>query len=134
MLPRYSHLRIERPPLLWESTTTDERVIDLLDTLVAAVRNAGAPLDTVTLNVSNVVVEPPDDGDEMEVPKPGEYVALTVFSPTDLGPDAIWHGDGGSGLLMSLDAELRNARVQYAYIRCLRHHGSVTAFLHRSRD
>lgn len=132
LLSRYSHLRVERPPLLWESTTADERVIELLDRLVAAVQDAGAPLDTITLNVSNVVVEPPDDGEEMEIPKPGEYVGLTVISPTDLGPDATWHEAAkDSGLLATLNSTLRSANAHFAYVRRIPPQGSITIFLRR---
>jgi hypothetical protein len=133
LLPRYAHLKVERPPLLWEPAGDEARVAELVDAMVAAVQECAAPLTPITLNVSNVVIESPNDGEGMDVPMPGEYVGLTVMSSTDLGPDATWHHDAvGPGLLVRLHSRLRSANAHFAYIRRIPPDGSITVLLRRN--
>ena len=132
---RYSDLRIERPPLILDAESDEAQVALLLNAMIAGVQAAGALRGEMTLNVSNVVVDAPAGDEEMEVPKPGEYVALTVLSPADLGPDLAWHpGQEAHGLLAGMHNEIRNAGVSFAYVRRLHTHGSVTIFLSRKKE
>ena len=107
----------------------------MLRALLVAVEATGASRDTITLNISNVVVEPPGDGEEMKEPAAGEYVALTIHSAADLGPDATWNPDlpGVDGILARLQQPFAGAGVRFAYVRRLNDTGSVTVFLPRLR-
>ena len=136
LLVAHSFVRVERPPQLWEAETDDERLIPLLGEMLAAPLSHGAVLSDMTLNVSNIVVEPDTEGeDQNQWPPPGEYVALTVSGRADLGPDRRWPLDVSSqapGLLDYLNQRLITAGARFAYIRSLPSGGSVTVAFGRS--
>ena len=134
LLAAHGAMRIERPPELWEADTDDTRVVPLLDAMLAAALSQGAARADLTLNAANVVVAPPDDGEEAGPPLPGEYVAVTVSGPIDFGPDAVWPSPPGrsGGLLAQLADRLADARARFAYVRRLSGHGAVTVFLSRA--
>src|SRR5262245_27661 len=90
LLHAHGFMRVERPPELWEADTEDVRFLPLLGEMIAAGLATGASLGDLTLNASNVVVEPFDDDCCPQVPEVGEYVAITVSGPADFGPDAVW--------------------------------------------
>lgn len=129
-------MQIERPPEIWEADANEARVSALLEAMVAAATAFGAPTESLTLNISNVVMEPPDDGEEMEVPRPGEYVALTILATADLGPDATWHPGAAeaTGLLSRIRDWLGAAGVHFAYVRRIPPMGSITVFLRRRQE
>jgi hypothetical protein len=126
-------MKVERPPELWEADTEDTRFLPLLGEMIAAGLVGGAALGDLTLNASNVVVEPPEDGEAMRAPEPAEYVAVTVRGPTDFGPDGTWHpaAPRGPGLLYRLHHRLEEAGARFAYIRRIPPEGSFTVFLPR---
>jgi hypothetical protein len=83
ILNAHAFLRVERPPELWATSVELEPFIRLLGEMIAAalVRN-GHKLEEITLNVSNVVVEPEAAGPAPE----GDHVAVTIRSRGDWGP------------------------------------------------
>jgi hypothetical protein len=133
LLRAHEFMKIERPPELWEADTEDTRFLPMLGEMIAAALGGGTPLDELTLNASNIVVDPPDDGEASEVPRPGEYVAITVRGVTDLGPDDSWHPAAPyrPGLLFRLHDRLEVAGARYAYIRRIPPQGSITVFFSR---
>jgi len=133
LLRAHEFMKIERPPELWEAETEDTRFLPLLGEMIAAALVGGTPLEELTLSASNVVVEPPEDGEAMEVPQPAEYVAITVRGVTDLGPDDTWHPSvpHRPGLLFRLRDRLETAGARYAYVRRIPPEGSVTVFFSR---
>src|SRR5512145_582833 len=108
ILRAHAYMKVERPPELWEADTEDTRFLELLGEIIAAALSRGASLGDLTLSASNIVVESPDDGEAMIAPRPGEYVAITVRGPTDLGPDDSWHPSAPyrPGLLSGLHHQL----------------------------
>jgi hypothetical protein len=126
-------MKIERPPELWEAATEDSRLRALLDEVLAAALTNGTPPEELTLNASNIVVEPPEDGEEPGVPRPAEYVALTVRGPINLGPDDTWRPSErhGPGLLGRLHPHLERAAARFAYVRRIPPEGSFTVFFSR---
>lgn len=77
ILNAHAFLRVERPPELWATTVELEPFIRLLGEMIAAalVQN-GQVLEEITLNVSNIVIEPAAAG-----PAPnGDYMAVTIRS------------------------------------------------------
>jgi hypothetical protein len=133
LLRAHSYMKIERPPELWEADTDDVRLLPLLGELIAKGIVGGAPLEELTLNASNVVVEVPGDGEPPGFPEPGEYVAITVRGRTDIGPDETWHPSSraGAGLLATLRERLETAGARFAYVRRIAPEGSVTVFFAR---
>jgi hypothetical protein len=138
LLTAHSFMRIERPPLLWDADTEDLRFLPLLGEIIAAGLGKGTPLAELTLNASNVVVEPsPDAGGEPAAPLPGEYVAITVSGIADFGPDAAWaqtERKRTHGLLDRLSSSLETAGARFAYVRRIGDQGSFTVFLARLQD
>ena len=132
LLRAHAFVRVQRPPEIWEANTDDERFIPLLGELLAAVVSRGVQLHEVTLLVSNVTVQQ-SDGDPVQSPPPGDYVAVTVSGEVDLGPDEIWTPTAGrsKSTLGCLYDRLSVAGVTYAYIRRLAGKGSATVFLNR---
>lgn len=127
ILNAHAFLRVERTPELWTTTVELEPFIRLLGEMIAAalVRN-GHKLEEITLNVSNVVVEPAAAGPAPE----GDYVAVTIRSRGDWGAEARW-APGKETTMVSADltAALTSANASYAYTRVLADgEGSITVF------
>lgn len=130
ILRAHGYMKVERPRALWEADTDDSRFLPLLGEIIAAALGSGTPLGELTLSASNVVVEPPEDGDDSMIPQPAEYVAVTVRGPCDLGPDDTWHPAAPCqrGLLFRLHARLEAAGAGFAYVRRAPPDGSVTVY------
>lgn len=139
----HGFMKTERPPEIWEADTEDVRLLPLLGEMISAGLCGGAPLEELTLNVSNVVV-PADagsrgagsdgGGEEGHGPPVGEFVAVTVRGRTDLGPDHSWrpgHPPRPNLLLGRLETRLADAGALFAYVRRMPPEGSVTVFLRR---
>lgn len=130
LLRAHAFMKVDRPPEIWEADTEDVRFVPLLGEMIAAALSRGAELSALTLNVSNVVVEPAENPEPVERlgPSPGQYLAMTVSRCADLGPDCVWHPRGPriSGLLDRLVDRLVTAGVRYAYVRQVPPIGSVT--------
>lgn len=133
VLNAHAFLQVERPPELWGMAVEVEAFLRVLGELIAAglVRN-GQELSELTLNVSNVVVEPSAAGSVPEV----EFVALTIRSRGDWSPEATWQPSPDiPRALVNLDlaAALTAADAACAYTRVLREgEGSVTVFFRRA--
>jgi hypothetical protein len=133
ILTAHGFMRTERPPLMWEADTDDERFIPLLGEMIAVGLNAGNELAQLTLAVSNVTVEEDDDEPE-ETPwvEPGDYVAVTVKGPGRWSDDVWRSGDGPTlGMLVNVAPRADDAGAVYAYTRDLDGEGAVTVFLRR---
>jgi hypothetical protein len=133
ILTAHGFMRTERPPLMWEADTDDERFIPLLGEMIAVGLNAGNELAQLTLAVSNVTVEEDDDEPE-ETPwvEPGDYVAVTVRGPGRWSDDVWRSGDGPTlGMLVNVAPRADDAGAVYAYTRDLDGEGAVTVFLRR---
>jgi hypothetical protein len=132
ILKAHGFMRTERPPLMWEADTDNERFIPLLGEMIVVGLNAGNELAQLTLAVSNVTVE--DDDDEPETPwvEPGDYVAVTVKGPGRWSDDVWRSGDGPTrGMLVNVAPRADDAGAVYAYTRDLDGEGAVTVFLRR---
>ena len=137
LIRAHGFMKTERPPSVWEADTEDVRFIPLLGEMIAAGLSGGSTLETLTLNVSNIVApeDAEDDPANRTVLPAGEYVAVTVRGITDLGPDQVWFPGRPLSdrlLLGRLDTELTMAGVRYAYVRRIPPEGSVTVMLARS--
>ena len=133
ILTAHGFMRTERPPLMWETDTDDERFIPLLGEMIVVGLNAGTELAQLTLAVSNVTVEE-DDDDPEESPwvEPGDYVAVTVKGPGRWSDDVWRSGDGPTrGILVNVAPRADDAGAVYAYTRDLDGEGAVTVFLRR---
>jgi hypothetical protein len=132
ILNAHAFLRVERPPELWPTTVELEPFIRLLGEMIAAalVRN-GQLREEITLNVSNVVVEPEAAG-----PAPvGDHVAVTIRSRGEWGPEAHWIlGEETRLVSPDLSSALTGASATYAYTRVLANgEGSLTVFFEATR-
>src|ERR671919_2821151 len=81
ILRAHGFMRTERPPLMWEADTDDERFIPMLGEMIVVGLNAGNELAQLRLAVSNVTVEEEEEEDDPEETpwvEPGDYVAVTV--------------------------------------------------------
>jgi hypothetical protein len=133
ILTAHGFMRTQRPPLMWEADTDDERFIPLLGEMIAVGLNAGNELAQLTLAVSNVTVEEDDDEPE-ETPwvEPGDYVAVTVKGPGRWSDDVWRSGDGPTlGMLVNVAPRADDAGAVYAYTRDLDGEGALTVFLRR---
>ena len=132
ILNAHAFLRVERPPLLWETDVDLEAFIRALGEMIAAalVRNGQEPSE-ITLNVSNVTVEPEAAG---SMPA-GDFVAITIRSGGDWSPETTWDPASrhdGSLVGRDLETALTTASAAWAYTRELSGDaGSVTAFYPR---
>jgi hypothetical protein len=133
LLNAHAFLRVERPPELWAPQAELEPFIRLLGEMIAAAlaRN-GQKLEEVTLNVSNVTVEPEAAG---HVPE-GHFVAITVRSRGDWSPEEAWHPAENPEEASLVSGDLLSAAVaagaSYAYTRVSGDdEGSVTIFFRR---
>jgi hypothetical protein len=125
-------LKVERPPVLWEAETEVEPFLALLGQMIALGLGRGNELGDLTLNVSNVVVEPDEDDEEVELIPGGEYVAITVRGAGAWNDDTWRAGQGpATGLLRDVGPAAEAAGAVYAYARDLAPEGSVTALLPR---
>ena len=96
-------MKVERPPLLWSPDTEDEPFLRMLGEMIALGLGRGNELEDLTLNVSNVVVEPDEDDDEVEWIPEGEYVAITVRGAGAWDDDTWRAGQGPTtGLLRNV--------------------------------
>jgi hypothetical protein len=133
ILNAHAFLKVERPPVLWDPDAELVPFIRALGEMIAAalVRN-GHKLAAITLNVSNVTVEPDAAG---PMP-PGDFVAVTIASEGDWRPEATWEASGeGRGAFVSGDLEsaLRAAGAVWAYTRqSASDAGSVTVLYGRT--
>lgn len=133
ILMAHGFMQTERPPLMWEADTDDERFIPLLGEMIVVGLNAGNELAQLTLAVSNVTVEE-DDDDPEESPwvEPGDYVAVTVKGPGRWSDDVWRSGDGPTrGMLVNVAPRADDAGAVYAYTRDLDGERAVTVFLRR---
>jgi hypothetical protein len=127
-----SSLKVERPPLLWEAETEVEPFLALLGQMIALGLGRGNELEDLTLNVSNVVVEPDEDDEELEWIPGGEYVAITVRGAGAWDDDTWRAGQGPTmGSLRDVGTAAAAAGAVFAYARDLAPEGSVTALLRR---
>jgi hypothetical protein len=125
-------LKVERPPTLWEAETEVEPFLALLGEMIALGLGRGNELAELTLNVSNVLVEPDEDDWEVDRIPDGEYVAITVRG-AGAWDDETWRAGQGptTGLLSNVGPAADAAGAVYAYTRDLVVEGSVTVFLPR---
>ena len=135
ILNAHPYLRVERPPLLWGLSTEAEAFVRCLGEMIAAglARN-GVRLAEVTLNVSNVTVEPHAAG-----PMPaGDFVAVTIRGQGDWTPEATWDPrPAGRPPLVNpdLSAAAAKAGAAYGYTRALTDgDGSVTVLFERAEE
>jgi hypothetical protein len=132
ILTAHGFMRTERPPLMWEADTDDERFIPLLGEMIVVGLNAGNELIQLTLAVSNVTVEEDEDPEESPWVEPGDYVAVTVTGPGRWSNDVWRSGDGPTrGMLVNVAPRADDAGAVYAYTRDLDGEGAVTVFLPR---
>jgi hypothetical protein len=126
-------LTVLRPPRLWEADTEEEALRSLVGEMTASALVGGARPAELSLLASNIVVEPPEDGDDRSPPEPGEYVSLTLKGPSDLGRDETWHPSAcpPSGLFPRLHRHLVAAGAEFAYVRRHVPGGSFTVFFRR---
>jgi hypothetical protein len=133
LLNAHPYLRVERPSTVWTPEAELEPFIRLLGEMIAAglARN-GQQLAEITLNVSNVTVEPRAAG---PIPE-GDFVAITIRSTGDWSPETSWqpHAEPAPQLVSrDLESAARVAGVAYGYTRALPDdEGSVTVFLRRA--
>jgi hypothetical protein len=135
-LRSHAFMKVERPPLMWRPDTQDEPFLLMLGEMIALGLGRGAELADLTLNVSNVTVEPDDEDDEGgESIAAGDYVAVTVRG-TGVWADELWRAGQGqtTGLLGSVGPAAEAAGAVSAYTRNLGAEGSVTALLPRLPD
>ncbi len=124
----HAYLRVERPPSLWAPQSELEPFVRMLGELIVVglLRN-GNVLGELTLNVSNVVVEPPAAG-----PMPaGVFVAITIRGRGDWSPETTWPTPTTSSAeLESAKTAARAAGAVYLYSRVLGDdEGSITVLL-----
>jgi hypothetical protein len=129
ILNAHAFLSVERPPMLWDTHVDLEAFVRALGEMIAAglARN-GQELSEITLNVSNVTVEPEAAG-----PMPaGDFVAVTIKSGGDWSLETTWDPAGphdGSLVGHDLETALTTASAAWAYTRELgADGGSVTIF------
>ncbi len=127
VLNAHAYLRVERPPSLWAPQSELEPFVRMLGELIVVglLRN-GNVLAELTLNVSNVVIEPAAAG-----PMPaGVFVAVTIRGRGDWSPEATWAPTTSSAELESAQAAAQAAGAVYLYSRVLGDdEGSVTVLL-----
>lgn len=132
LLRAHAFMKVERPPLLWSPDTEDEPFLRMLGEMIALGLGRGTELEDLTLNVSNVTVEPDDEGEW--IPE-GDYVAITIRG-AGVWEDDVWRAGQGptTGLLSNVGPAADTAGAVFAYVRNLGTEGSVTALLPRLAD
>ena len=133
-LRSHAFMKVERPPLMWSPDTEDEPFLLMLGEMIALGLGRGIELADLTLNVSNVTVDPDEDEEGEAIPE-GDYVAVTVRG-AGVWEDDLWRAGQGAttGLLGNVVAAADAAGAVYAYTRNLGSEGSVTALLPRLPD
>jgi hypothetical protein len=130
LLNAHAYLQVERPPALWAPDSELEPFIRMLGELIVVglLRNGGI-LGELTLNVSNVVVEPAAAG---ALPS-GEFVAVTIRGQGDWKPETSWTAPARPGaVLRSAQEAAAKAGALHLYSRVLGDdEGSVTVLLPR---
>ena len=134
-LRSHAFMKVERPPLMWSPDTEDEPFLLMLGEMIALGLARGTELADLTLNVSNVTVDPDEEDDEGESLPQGDYVAVTVRG-AGVWEDDLWRARQGAtpGLLGNVGPAAEAAGAVYAYTRNLGSEGSVTALLPRLPD
>jgi hypothetical protein len=124
LLNAHAFLHVERPPELWPPAAELEPFVRMLGELIAvALARNGGVLEAVTLNVSNVVVEPDAAG-----PLPiGQHVAVTVSGDGDWNPETTWPALVSDAVASAAAA----ADAVGGYSRALPESGSVTVLFPR---
>lgn len=132
LLRAHAFMKVERPPLLWSPDADDEPFLRMLGEMIALGLGRGIELEDLTLNVSNVTVEPDDEGEW--IPE-GDYVAITIRG-AGVWEDDVWRAGQGptTGLLSNVGPAADTAGAVFAYVRNLGTEGSVTALLPRLAD
>jgi hypothetical protein len=104
--------------LLWEIEAEDIRLIPVLGEMIAVGLGRGNALRALTLNASNVTVQPDTDHPD-HLPRAGDYVALTIKGLGDWRPEWLWPPGSGSAHTIYSDVEqrLRESGAVYAYAR-----------------
>ena len=133
-LRSHAFMKVERPPLMWSPDTEDEPFLLMLGEMIALGLGRGSELADLTLNVSNVTVDPDEDEEGESIPE-GDYVAVTVRG-AGVWEDDLWRAGQGAttGLLGNVVAAADAAGAVYAYTRNLGSEGSVSALLPRLPD
>ena len=134
-LRSHAFMKVERPPLMWSPDTEDEPFLLMLGEMIAHGLGRGTELADLTLNISNVTVDPDAEDDEGEAIPEGDYVAITVRG-AGVWEDDLWRAGQGptTGLLVNVGPAANAAGAVYAYTRNLGSEGSVTALLPRLSD
>ncbi|MGH7541691.1 MAG: hypothetical protein ACRELC_11895 [Gemmatimonadota bacterium] len=133
ILRAHGFMRTERPPALWEADTNLEPFLKTLGEMIALGLGRGNELAELTLNVSNMTVEPDEDPDEEGAWIPdGDYVAVTVRG-AGAWEDDMWRAGQGPtrGILANVGPAADAAGAAAAYSRNLGSDGSVTVLLPR---
>jgi hypothetical protein len=109
----------ERPPEIWDADADETTFFRLLGEMIAAglVRNGGK-LGELTLNVSNVTVDP-IAADPIPA---GDYVAITIRGRGDWGPETTWSPDRADAPILltpDLTRSARSAGARFGYTRVL---------------
>ena len=106
----------------------------MLGEMIALGLGRGTELADLTLNVSNVTVDPDEDEEGEAIPE-GDYVAVTVRG-AGVWEDDLWRAGQGAttGLLGNVVAAADAAGAVYAYTRNLGSEGSVSALIPRLPD
>ena len=133
-LRSHAFMKVERPPLMWSPDTEDEPFLLMLGEMIALGLGRGSELADLTLNVSDVTVDPDEDEEGESIPE-GDYVAVTVRG-AGVWEDDLWRAGQGAttGLLGNVVAAADAAGAVYAYTRNLGSEGSVSALLPRLPD
>jgi hypothetical protein len=129
VLRAHGFMKVEHPPLVWETDTRDEDFLPVLGEMIAVGLGRGNELEDLTLSVANVTAEPDEEGGWIP---PGDYVAVSVRGGGAWEDDTWSAGQGPStGLLASVGPAADAAGAVYAYARNLGSEGSVTTLFPR---
>ena len=94
-LRSHAFMKVERPPLMWSPDTEDEPFLLMLGEMIALGLGRGTELADLTLNISNVTVDPDAEDDEGEAIPDGDYVAVTVRG-AGVWEDDLWRAGQGA--------------------------------------
>ena len=130
LLRAHGFMKVEHPPQIWEADTEDEAFLRVLGEMIVIGLSRGNELADLTLNVSNVTVEP-DDDEEASI-SGGDFVAVTVRG-AGTWDDDLWRAGQSptTGLLSNVVPAADAAGAVYAYTRNLEPEGSVTMWFPR---